>query len=1024
MIDDRVTQLIKSSNYSIGQVDDSHTNGLGNARLMKTPIRGNFYLESLTYYTISSGTSRVNLYKKNEDGTFKYLRKLVNIQDTGLKTINGLNQFIEDGTYIGVFSLAGNIGFEDTETAQSYTLSSETGENITVIDGNFIFDIMLEGKIFGAADLISLSNRNNVDDEVGKLLLDSGTDVTVGYYDNSNTSGGNGLRIPHFEPFEYDTRISRINVHVNNESNGYIIFIELERNPLNNTFKVTRTFNNKGNHFLIYKNTDTVLYTDFVVRKGRYLGFWATSGVITLKNSSENCSYSALNASLVNPMEVAIDNYQWDVQYIGKTIGYNEIKDDIEKIYSDEETLHFGNEYNNSTQVWTMSSMGNKYTIIIAEPLKYSGIVKKFYVKASGTAGVFDFFRAKKLDDNNNFDVVGWIGTYHINPGVNELNVGVFMEKDEYIAIYLPHGNSLGICWNNGETVYGCYTQTGDAYLGHNIPFTPRSAVMCFAYDLQRMSLEDFMRRGDNLPSDGYIFNTNYQSRDFAVTDDDWEEVTENRSWENFECSTPNSYIYFRKPAHMDRQVVQVEIKLVDLESVICICGKPYTSASNKPFDGGPYVKFDFENRVMSIHKALTPTEHVSGNPTVLESCSMFPADDFVQNRKYILEMEQDSTKTIKARIINGFTMEKIELVHINTSDYDSITCTDYAAGIIAKSGSIKVVNFAQFSKMPVRPTLMIYGDSFTQGWNLIRYHYDSDLCYSHLIENWLGREYTAISAVGGECTVDVITKIPTNFEVFRPKHVVLNLGFNDSAGGDTFNDWKCNATILINAARKYGAEVILVTTNGNDGIKPSQASWMRNYHIGFRIFEEREVLAVENGTTESDMFLPDGHPNVEGNKRMFEKFKSQFMDLLADSHRHIEPIEPMGTVRPLSMEIEKGFRFFDETLNKLIIWNGEYWIDCSGQRVTWPIIFNMTLLMPSTFAQPLVNSRISMYIAPEPLTRYKVPTSIDVKMGNNILTEGTDYTYTVVSNEKANIVFNVDTTDIVTISGDAVFIE
>ena len=90
--------------------------------------------------------------------------------------------------------------------------------------------------------------------------------------------------------------------------------------------------------------------------------------------------------------------------------------------------------------------------------------------------------------------------------------------------------------------------------------------------------------------------------------------------------------------------------------------------------------------------------------------------------------------------------------------------------------------------------------------------------------------------------------------------------------------------TKIINAARKYGAEVILQTYSGNGSARARYTSWIMNYSLGFRFFDVRSALALDNTfTSNPDLFLADGHPNVQGNQRMFDNFKTFFADIKVD---------------------------------------------------------------------------------------------------------------------------------------------
>lgn len=850
-----------------GQTNSTDESGTSGVRVIGKPIEGNFLLRKVSFYKkTTSSTFNINLYKKNNDGTFSYVKKIISVDGTlvGSVVMGDLQEFLPAGYYVGIYTGDSAIAFNLTMNESCYTLSSEQGESISATyDEQLSINLLLEGEKIGDGALVETSLLSKkTDSEIKNFLFGNVDDVSLGYLNLSNSSAASGIRC-HSVPIPADIIVKEC--RINTKSTGAIKLLELSRG-IDGKMSLVQEFTqyNLGSGLNIEK-------PNIKLHKGNYIGWW-TSANISFDDSSASINsfsfYSVPDSS--NPANiVSYDIYKWDVQIIGEPYIGNLINNKIDGVIKGDNIYHFGNYYENNETSWGYNSGGGtSYLVILSTPMEYSGVLKKLYMKAT-TAGQADFYRAKKNTDGT-FDVVGLLGSYPVSVGVNEIEVGVFVNKGEYIGVYLDY-QECAIGWNyTDEDNSSCYTPTTNTCHGYGVPYTIRAAALCLAGDIEVTTLEELKRKNGPRKQSAYIFDSEIQTDDFVV---------ESGSWSGFATSTANSFMYLNRPVTMDRQVVRIVIKLDDTNLKIAICGHPFTTPSGSTMKG-EYVSFDFVNKVIAIHGAWNGSEAA---PDILESASMFST--LVQGRKYILEVEQDTTKTQKARIYDGLTMDVVEVVHTNTSDADTTTLTDYPVGILAISGTANVVRVSQYSKMNVCPTLMIYGDSFTQGWNLIRYGYDSNLCYSHLIESWLGQNNVSIAPQGGETIEDFLPKV-SDFETFRPKYVLLALGLNDYiVSSSPLNEFKTNMTKLINKARKYGAEVILQNYAGNSSPLSQYTSWIMNYYLGFRYFDVRAALAVDGTwTPDVSLFLADGHPNVEGNKRMFDNFKVYFADIASDN--------------------------------------------------------------------------------------------------------------------------------------------
>lgn len=87
-----------------------------------------------------------------------------------------------------------------------------------------------------------------------------------------------------------------------------------------------------------------------------------------------------------------------------------------------------------------------------------------------------------------------------------------------------------------------------------------------------------------------------------------------------------------------------------------------------------------------------------------------------------------------------------------------------------------------------------------------------------------------------------------------------------------------------------------------------------------------------------------------------------------------------------------KGRYFFDTDLGKPIWWNGLYWVDADGKRITYPIAVYINDMDLSYKKQPDVcTSYTNKLIAKK---GFKLPANITIRMNNIALKIGTEYTY------------------------------
>lgn len=853
-----------SENAILGQIDDTHTQAASGIRVLATPVQGSFVIHTIKAYLPSQNNVHINEYSRNEDGTFKFVRSLYLVSGVqGLLQAGNLNLYVESGHYIGIFATAG-VRFGEGTSASAYTLASETGDSISYnYSEGLAIDLQIEGELVGIESFVNgVKDADNANEEIEQLFKNSEA-VTFGNLDSSNTLYGKGSR-GICVPVDTPTRFSRL--YVNAKSKGSITLYACKRES--NKLLVAQEL---GQYALV-ENMVNRINVDFTLMRNTYL-VWVATANIGYKTSggTDACSISFTGTPVVGDSLdiVNLEKYLWDVQLVGETIGIVPLEKKFENLFKDGNTYGMGNYYLAGNGSFSFNSGGGlTYSCIHKQPIEKTGILKKLFVNATG-AGNMSFYKAKQVGENL-FDIYGLIGVYSVAEGVNEIdNIDVRVESGDYIAIVILY-QCPGIRFNS-TPIINCYTPSTSTAFGKNVPVVERGANLCLMGVVETPSITEKETKLDNLPNGGFLYRSETQTDDFVGT-----------GWANFEASSANSYVYLNKATGMDRQVVRAVIKLVDTSAKLGIVGHTYTLGNTFK---GQYAMFDFGAKTITLHRSWDG-DVSAAEPPVLATQAMF--ETLYQNRNYILEVEQDTTNKIYVRLYDGLTMEKAEIAYDNTpnpqSELDWVVLTNYPVGLLLKSGTAKVVEVAQYSKTPVRPKLMIYGDSFTQGMNLIRYGFSSDLCYSHLIQSWLDGD-CSISCRGGESTAGLLTKIETDMALFKPKYVLLAIGLNDElVDSRSLDDFQLNMTKIINAARKYGAEVILQTYSGNGTVRAQYTSWIMNYSLGFRYFDVRSALALDNTfTSNPELFLADGHPNVQGNQRMFDNFKTFFADIKVD---------------------------------------------------------------------------------------------------------------------------------------------
>jgi lysophospholipase L1-like esterase len=290
-----------------------------------------------------------------------------------------------------------------------------------------------------------------------------------------------------------------------------------------------------------------------------------------------------------------------------------------------------------------------------------------------------------------------------------------------------------------------------------------------------------------------------------------------------------------------------------------------------QPNGGGIYVTFDLVNKVISIHSSWDGTITTVPNVLVTGNINL----TFVANREYILEIKKDTAKTLTATVYDAITTASSSITDTTTGD-DHMHGDGRYLGLLHKAGTYTRNRFYAYTSQKTQPRLYMIGDSYIVGYNLIRYGFDIKYRYAQLVSDALNGD-VSISAKGGEYSSGLVEKIYSDFQIIKPKYTLLAIGINDVIlSAVTFDQYKVNMSRLINAIRNSGSIPILTTyPRLSDGVD-SQNSWVRNYS-GCKYVDIQLATSVDGtitGTPDNGLFLADGHPNIAGNQRIFDKFK------------------------------------------------------------------------------------------------------------------------------------------------------
>jgi hypothetical protein len=667
-------------------------------------------------------------------------------------------------------------------------------------------------------------------------LINGGVEKTFGYIGTDATYASAGITRIQGEPFLQKTRIRSIKLFVNNA--GSFKILEVTRNT-DGTINYVRTILTKAS---VIGNNEYVV--DEIISAGSYIGFW--SSTVTL-------SYISTGGTAINVVgEVTGDNhdstdavYVLNFSVIGTPVGMVTIQDELDDIYSGK-TAIYGNE-----QAGTGSSTINRVNLL-ATPTLLNGRAKKLNVLAS-SAGAVLFIEYKMLPGGN-FSFYKILGSFPVASGANSFTIDYYIEKDIYLGFFSD--SAVIVFADRGAGFY--FASTG--LLSSSVTPTVTSANFALNLEIEYIGINKIEEDIHGLKNDlleGVLFD---------ATDAIPSTFYNDGGWVGTGCpASANSLMYFNKAVGFEKLVGVAVITLLD--------ASPATILVMCQGTGGLYVTFDIANALLKIHTTWDGTPATVPDVVAQEDITIA----LTQNRKYILVVEKNTIEQVTATIYDAATTESNSVTHLTTGDANLHGNGVTGFGLLHKAGVYTRNRFFAHANGRMRPRVMIFGDSYVEGYNLLRYSHPFVSRYPTLLSDAIDGDI-AISCKGGEDTWGLLDKLTTDFAMVSPKYTLLAIGLNDCLNAtSTFIQLRDNLSLLINAAREAGSIPILATLPRlTTGVLDQINSWIRSYS-GCR-YVDIQIVTSNNGTTTGTpaaaLFLADGHPNVAGNLRIYNRLK------------------------------------------------------------------------------------------------------------------------------------------------------
>lgn len=265
---------------------------------------------------------------------------------------------------------------------------------------------------------------------------------------------------------------------------------------------------------------------------------------------------------------------------------------------------------------------------------------------------------------------------------------------------------------------------------------------------------------------------------------------------------------------------------------------------------------------------------NITGNVSTLKGTANL-SENIAVNDEIELKIVKDSVyhhvvKIMKRYVVIG-EIELTAYVDPNDSDHEYDQMRSWGAPAIwsGTDASILVSRLFFYSNCPQYAKLAIVGDSYVENQSRSK-----AAGWVRLLEDKIGSENLFISGQGGGNANALLTKLPIELNLCRPKYVILHTGTNDAGTGTEtqINTYKERLLQLIDMVKAVNAIPILMTTpriqNGsNDDLNfiTTINPWIKS--LGYKYVDIAYCLSTGDGVTmDTNRMRPDlVHPNHLG---------------------------------------------------------------------------------------------------------------------------------------------------------------
>ncbi|MGV3467705.1 arylesterase [Limnobacter sp.] len=199
------------------------------------------------------------------------------------------------------------------------------------------------------------------------------------------------------------------------------------------------------------------------------------------------------------------------------------------------------------------------------------------------------------------------------------------------------------------------------------------------------------------------------------------------------------------------------------------------------------------------------------------------------------------------------------------------------AFGFIAFGLSTSVSSFAASTGQECK--ILVMGDSLSAAYGLPKEQGWVALMESRLAEKFPHCKVVNAS-VSGETTAGGKTRLPALLKQHKPSHMILELGANDGLRGLSLDTMKDNLTNMLVAARRSGAQAVLIGMQIPSNYGPAYA---RRFGDTFpEVARKQKVPLVpfmlEGFALDPTAFQADGiHPNAGAQPKILENIWPTF---------------------------------------------------------------------------------------------------------------------------------------------------